>query len=76
MWTLPNDKIRQFFWSRKDSTYLDAKPKVFKKDNNKEFRPLKKLSMGEADFYQFVRKRNQLVVAAENMLDRKTGPQL
>ena len=54
------------FWSRNDSNYLNAKLKVFKKDDNKEFRLLQNLTMGETDFNQFRRWRNQLVIAAEN----------
>ena len=47
---------------------MDIKLKVFKReDKNAEFRLRQKLSMGEADF-QFIRQRNQLVVAADNLL--------
>ena len=42
---------------------------MFKReDKNAEFRLRQKLSIGEADFNQFVRQRNQLVVAADNFL--------
>ena len=52
-----------------DSNYLDIKLKVFKgEDENAEFRRRQNLSMGEADFNQFIRQRNQLVVAADNFL--------
>ena len=44
---------------------MDAKLKVFNKDDNKEFRSAQKLTMGEADFNQLMRLRNQLVNAAE-----------
>ena len=33
------DKFGQFFWSKKDLHYLDGRLNVFKKDDNKEFRP-------------------------------------
>ena len=59
------DKFGQFSWSKKDSSYLDVKLKVFKKDDNKEFRLAQNLTMGEADFNQFMRLRNQLVNPAE-----------
>ena len=59
------DRFRQFSWSKNDSNYLDVKLKVFKKDDNKEFRLVQYLMMGEADFNQFMRLRNQLVNAAE-----------
>ena len=32
------DRFGQFSWSQNDSDYLDVKLKVFKKDDNKEFR--------------------------------------
>ena len=51
--------------SKTDSNYLDVKLKVFKKDDNKEFRLVQNLTMGEADFNQFTRLRKQLVNAAE-----------
>ena len=63
------DRFGRFFWSKKDSNYLDIKLKVFKReDKNAEFRLKQNLSMGEADFNQFIRQRNQLVVAADNFL--------
>ena len=45
---------------------MDVKLKIFEKDENKEFRLVQNLTMGEADFNQFMRLRNQLVNAAEN----------
>ena len=45
--------------------FLDVKLKVFRKDDKKEFRLVQNLTMGEADFNQFMRLRNQLVNAAE-----------
>ena len=61
------DRLGQFSWSKNDSNYLDVKLKVFKKDDNKEFRLVQNLTMGEADFNQLMRLRNQLVNAAENV---------
>ena len=60
------DRFVQFSWSKNDSNYLDVKLKVFKKDDNQEFRLVQNLTMGEADFNQYMRFRNQLVNAAEN----------
>ena len=60
------DRFEKFFWSKNDSNYLDVKLKVFKKCDKKEFRLVRNLKMGEADFNQFMRLRNQLVNAAEN----------
>ena len=42
------------------------KLKVFRKNDKKEFRLTQNLTMGEADFNQFMRLRNQLVNAAKN----------
>ena len=60
------DRFGQFPWYKNDSNYLDVKLKVFKKDDNKEIRLVQNLTMGEADFNQFLRLRNQLVNATEN----------
>ena len=45
---------------------MDVKFKVFKKSHNKEFRLVQNLTMGETNFSQFMRLRNQLVNATEN----------
>ena len=60
------DRLGGFSWSKNDSNYLDVKFKVFSKDEKKEFLLVQNLTMGEADFNQFMRLRNQLVNAAEN----------
>ena len=63
------DKFGRFSGTKKDSNYLDVKLKVFKReDKNAEFRLRQNFSMGEADFNQFTRQRNQLVVAADKFL--------
>ena len=63
------DRFGRFSWSKNDSKYSDNKPKVFKReDKYAECRLRQNLSMGEADFNQFIRQRNQLVVAANNFL--------
>ena len=61
-------RFGQFSWSNNDSNYLDVKLNVFKKNDNKVFRLVKYLPMGAADFKQFMRLRNQLVIAAENFV--------
>ena len=64
-----SDSFGQFSWSKNDSNYLDIKIKVFKREEkNAEIRLRQNLSMGEADFNQFIRQRNQLVVAGDNFL--------
>ena len=60
------DRLEQFSWSKNNSNYLDVKLNLFRKDDNKEFRLVQNLTMGEANFNQFMRLRNQLVNAAEN----------
>ena len=67
------DRFGRFSWSKNDSNYLDNKLKVFKReDKNAEFRLRQNLSMREADFNQFLRQRNQLVVAADNFLRQQS----
>ena len=61
------DRFGQFSWSINYSNYLDVKLKVFNKGDNKEFRLVQNLTIGEADFNQFMQLRNQLVNAAENV---------
>ena len=61
------DSFGRLSWSKNDSNYLDVKLKIFKEDDNKEFRLVRNLKIGEADFNQFMQLRNQLVNAAENI---------
>ena len=60
------DKFGRFSWSKNDSNYLDVKFKVCKKDDEKEFQLVQNLTIGEADFNQFMRLKNRLVNAVEN----------
>ena len=60
------DRFRQFTLSKNDSNDFGVKLEVFKKYDNKEFRLVQNLTMGRADFNQFMPLRNQLVNAAEN----------
>ena len=63
------DRFGRFSWTKNDSNYSDKKLKVFKRDEkNAKFRLRQNFSMGKADFNQFIRQRNQLVVAADNLL--------
>ena len=59
-------RFGHFSRSKNDSNDLDVKLKVSKKDENKEFRLVQNPTMGEADFNQSMRLRNQLANAAEN----------
>ena len=60
------DRFGRIFWSKNDSSYLDVKLKVFRKGHKKKFRLVQNLTLGEADFNQFMRLRNQQVNAAED----------
>ena len=64
-----SDRFGRFSWTKNDSNYLGIKLKVFKReDKNAEFRLKQNLSMGEAEFNQFNRQGDQLVVAADTFL--------
>ena len=73
LWNLANvnSDLDDFLGCKNDSKYLDVKLKVFKKDDNTEFRLVQNLTMGEAGFNQFMRLRNLLVIAAENIAREK-----
>ena len=68
------DKFGQFCWSKNDSNYLEVKFNVFKKGDNKEFRLVQNLTVGESEFNQFMRLRNQLVNAAWNVAREEKLP--
>ena len=60
------DSFGRFCLSKNDSNYLDVKLSVFKRDKNRDFPLVQKLTVGEAVFNRFVRFRKQLVIASEN----------
>ena len=60
------DRFGRISWSKTSFDYLDVKLKMFKRDENKQFRLAQKLTMGEAAFNQFIRLRNQLVAAVRD----------
>ena len=64
------DKFEHFSLSKNDSNYLDVKLKIFNKHNNRDFRMVQNLNTREADFNQFMRLRNQPVIAAEKLCYR------
>ena len=68
------DKFGRISCSINSFDYLDVKLKVFKKDENKLFRLAQNLTMGEADFNQFIRLRNQLVVAVREFSKEESLP--
>ena len=68
-----SNRFGRFSWSKNDSNYLELKLRVFKReDKNAELRLRQNLSMGEVDLNQFIRQRNQLVVAADNFLKEQS----
>ena len=68
------DRFGQKSWSKNFFDYLDVKLKVLKRDENKQFRLAKNLTMGEADFFQFTRLRNQLVAAVKDFSKEENLP--
>ena len=68
------DRFGRISWSKNSFDYLDVKLKVFKRDENKQLRLAQNLTMGEADFNQFIRLRNQLVVAVRDFSKEENLP--
>ena len=69
------ERFGRFSWTKNDFNYLDIKLKVFKReDKNAEFWLRQNFLLGETDFNQFIRQRNQLVVAADNFLREQNLP--
>ena len=68
------DRFGQIFWSKNTFDYLDVKLKVLKRDENKLFRLVQNLTMGDADFNQFIRLRNQLVVVVRDFSKEENLP--
>ena len=55
------DKFGQLSWSKVYFEYSDVKFRVFQRDDNRYFRLVQNRTMGEGDFTQFNRIKNQLV---------------
>ena len=70
------DRFGRISWSKTSFDYLDVKLKVFKRDEKKQFRLTQNLTMGESDFNQFIRLRNQLAVAIREFSKEETLPPL
>ena len=69
------DSFGWISWSKNSFDYLDVKLKVFKKYENKEDGLPQNLTRGEADFNQFIRLRNQVVVAVRDYSIEENLPQ-
>ena len=61
-------------WFKNFFDYLDVKLKVFKKEENKQFRLAPNLTRGKADFIQFSWLKNQLVVAVRGFSKEENLP--
>ena len=68
------DRFGRISWSKISFDYLDVKLKLFKRDENKHFSLVQNLTMAEADFNQFFRLRNQLVVAVRDFSKEENLP--
>ena len=69
-----HDRFGQISWSETSFDCLDVELKVFKKDEDKQFRLAQNLTRGEADFNQFIRMSNQLVVAVRDFSREENLP--
>ena len=58
------DRFGRFSWSKNEKNYLEVQFKVFKK----------LVLLGQYDFKQFLRLRNQLIVAADNFTKEESLP--
>ena len=68
------DRFGRYSRSKFSFDYLNVKWKMFKKDESKQFRLAQILTMGEADFNQFIRLRIQLVVAVRDFSKEENLP--
>ena len=69
------DRFGRLSRSKTDFNYMDIQLKVFKREEkNAEARLRQNFTMGEADLRQFIWQRNQLVVAADNVLREQNLP--
>ena len=68
------DSFGRIFWSKNSFEYLDVKLKVFTRDEDKQVRLAQNLTMREADFNQFIRLRNQLVIAVRDISKEESLP--
>ena len=68
------DRFGRSSWSKNYFDYLDVKLRMFERDENKQFRLAQNLTMGEADFNQLIRLRNQLVVAVRGFIIEESLP--
>ena len=68
------DRFGRFSWTKNEKNYLEIHFKVFKEDIANEFKRYQCVSLGQYDFKQFLRLRNQLIVAADNFTKEENLP--
>ena len=68
------DRFERTSWSKSSFDYLEVKLKVFKKDENKEFRLAQNLKTGETDLIQLKRLRDQMFVAVIDFSKEENVP--
>ena len=68
------DRFGRFSWSKNEKNYLEVQFKVFKKYIANEFKQYQCVSLGQCHFKEFLRLRNQLIVAADNFTKEENLP--
>ena len=68
------DRFGRISWPKNSFDYLDVKVELFKRDESKPFPMAQNFTMGEADFNQFIRLRNQLIVAVRDFSKEESLP--
>ena len=68
------DSLGRFSWTKNENHYLEIHLEVFKKDIANEFKQYQCVSLGQYDFKQLLRLRNQLIVAADNFTKEENLP--
>ena len=58
-------RLGRIFWSKADSYYLVGRPKVVRKNDNRDFLLVRNQTIREADIHQFMRLKNNLVPATK-----------
>ena len=68
------NRFGRFSWTKNEKNYLEIHFKVFRKDIANEFKRYQCVSLGQYDIKQFLRLRNQLIVAADNFTKEENLP--
>ena len=70
------DRFGRFLWTKNEKNYLEIHFKIFKKAIANEFKRYQCVSLGQYDFKQFLRLRDQLIVAADNFTKEENLPNI